>query len=189
MGAYVLDGGPTLNPSTYDLLAGIHKVPCESVILLPNSPNVVMAAERAADLSDKQVYVVPTTAQQTGLSLCVAFESDRDIDRNVVSMQNALTVVRWGAVAPAGRDDSQGRFRRGEAIGFIKDELVVWGKPQPTLIAVLEDLANNAELLTCIAGIDAPLAPDLITDLAPQGIEVEHSDGGQPHYWWLLTAE
>src|ERR671934_13132 len=55
-GAHALDGGPTLNPSTYDLLAGVHAVAAEQVVVLPNSPNVIMAAEKAADLSDKQVY-------------------------------------------------------------------------------------------------------------------------------------
>src|SRR5439155_950896 len=60
LGVRVLDGGPTLNPSTHELLAGIHAVPAEEVVVLPNSPNVIMAAERAAELSDKVVRVVPT---------------------------------------------------------------------------------------------------------------------------------
>ena len=59
LGVHTIDGGPTLNPSTYELLAGIHEVPAEEVVVLPGSANVVMAAERAAELSDKQVLVVP----------------------------------------------------------------------------------------------------------------------------------
>ena len=58
LGAHVLDGGPTLNPSTHELLAGIHEVPAEEVVVLPDSPNVVMAAERAAELSEKVVHVL-----------------------------------------------------------------------------------------------------------------------------------
>ena len=65
---HVLDGGPTMNPSTYDLLAGIHAVPAEEVVVLPNSANVIMAAERAAELSEKQVLVVPHASQQAGLA-------------------------------------------------------------------------------------------------------------------------
>src|SRR6185312_16794878 len=64
LGVHALDGGATLNPSTYDLLAGIHAVPAEEVVVLPNSANVIMAAEHAARLSDKQVLVAPTTSQQ-----------------------------------------------------------------------------------------------------------------------------
>ncbi len=72
LGVQTIDGGPTLNPSTYDLLAGIHDVPAEEVVLLTNSANVIMAAEHAAKLSDKQVLVAPTTSQQAGLSAAVA---------------------------------------------------------------------------------------------------------------------
>ncbi len=75
LGATPLPGGPTLNPSTYELLAGIHDVPAEEVVVLPNSPNVLMAAERAAELSDKRVFVVPTRSQQAGLAAAVALDS------------------------------------------------------------------------------------------------------------------
>ena len=61
-----VDGGPTLNPSTYDLLAGIHEVPAEEVVVLPNSANVIMAAERAAELSEKQVHVVRRARSRPG---------------------------------------------------------------------------------------------------------------------------
>src|SRR4051794_3709715 len=74
LGATPLDGGPTLNPSTYELLAGIHSVAAEQVVVLPNSANVRMAAERAADLSDKVVIVVPSRSQQAGLAAAVTLE-------------------------------------------------------------------------------------------------------------------
>jgi len=74
LGIRVIDGGPTLNPSTYDLLAAIHAVPAEQVVVLPNSPNVFMAAERAAELSDKQVSVVQSRSQQAGLAAAVSLD-------------------------------------------------------------------------------------------------------------------
>src|SRR3954454_7586246 len=77
LGCDVLDGGSTLNPSTYELLAGIHAVPAEEVVVLPNSPNVFMAAERAADLSDKSVSVVASRSQQAGLVAAVSLQPDR----------------------------------------------------------------------------------------------------------------
>ena len=76
LGVHTIDGGPTLNPSTYDLLAAIHQVPAEEVVLLTNSPNVIMAGEHAARLSDKQVLLAPTTSQQAGLAAAVAHSGD-----------------------------------------------------------------------------------------------------------------
>ncbi|MDX6660879.1 MAG: fatty acid kinase [Solirubrobacteraceae bacterium] len=189
LGLHTLDGGLTLNPSTYDLLAGIHAVPAEAVVVLPNSSNVVMAAERAADLSDKRVVVVPTRSQQAGLAAAVALEPGHDVESNADGMRAALERVRTGAVAPAARDDGQGRFRTGEAVGFVDEKIVAWGEPEPTLRAVFDRLGGGAELLTCIAGDGAPLPEERVARLAPAGVELECSDGGQPSYWWLVAAE
>jgi uncharacterized protein len=104
-------------------------------------------------------------------------------------MREALEHLRTGAVAPAARDDREGRFAIGEAVGFVEEELVAWGEPEATLRAVLDRLADDAELITCIAGEGAPLDPDGVASLAPDGVELELSAGGQPSYWWLLSAE
>ena len=188
-GVRVLDGGPTLNPSTYDLLAAIHAVPAEQVIVLPNSANVVMAAERAAELSDKAVMVVASGSQQAGLAAAVGLDPDRPAQANASTMQEALANLRTGAVAPAARDDVQGRFRTGDAIGFVDDELVAWGDPSETLRDVLARLSDDAELITCLRGDDAPLDDEAVHELASDGVELELSVGGQPKYWWLLSAE
>jgi DAK2 domain fusion protein YloV len=188
MGADVLDGGATLNPSTHELLAGIHSVPAEEVVVLPNSPNVIMAAERAADLSDKHVVVVPTRSQQAGLAAAVALQPDRSARENAEAMERELAEIRTGAVAQAARDDVQGRFAVGDAVGFVDDEIVAWGQPEPTLRAVLEAIASDAELLTCIAGDGAPLDEAVVRGLVPEGVELECSVGGQPSYWWLVSA-
>jgi hypothetical protein len=97
--------------------------------------------------------------------------------------------VRTGAVAPAAREDVAGRFAVGDAVGFVDDELVAWGDAAPTLEAVLDALATDAELVTCLAGEDAPLNGDAVAALAPAGVELELEEGGQPAYWWLLSAE
>jgi dihydroxyacetone kinase-like predicted kinase len=178
-----------LNPSTYELLAGIHAVAAEEVVVLPNSANVIMAAERAAELSEKTVVVIPTRSQQTGLVAAVGLDPARSAQENAEAMQRALTGVRTGAVAPAARDDAQGRFRQGEAVGFVDEKLVVWGEARDTLRGVLERLADHAELITCLRGADAPLDDDEVNALAAGEVEFELSHGGQPSYWWLLSAE
>ena len=192
LGATPLPGGPTLNPSTYELLAGIHDVPTEQVVVLPNSPNVLMAAERAAELSDKKVVVVPTRSQQAGLAAAVALDPGRGADENGAAMIAALEPVRTGAVTEAARDDAEGRparFHRGDAVGFIDERLVAWGEPSETLEAVLGELGREAELLTLIEGAGAPLDGAAVTALAPNGVELELSWGGQPAYWYLIAAE
>jgi DAK2 domain fusion protein YloV len=189
VGATPLDGGPTLNPSTYELLAGIHSVQAEEVVVLPNSANVFMAAERAAELSDKTVCVVASRSQQAGLAAAVAVEPGRGAKENADAMAEALEAVRTGAVTEAARDDGEQRFRAGEAIGFVDEQLVAWGEPEETLRQVLASLGSEAELLTLIAGPGAPLGEDQIAALVPEGVEYELSDGGQPSYWWLVAAE
>jgi DAK2 domain fusion protein YloV len=188
-GVHVLDGGRTLNPSTYDLLAAIHATDAEEVVVLPNSPNVLMAAERAAALSDKTVEVVPSRSQQAGLAAAVSLDPARGAAENAAAMSATLERVRTGAVAPAARDDAKGRFREGEAVGFVEEEIVAWGAPRETLRGVLEQLADHAELITCLRGADAPLDDETVQALALGEVEFELSDGGQESYWWLLSAE
>ena len=189
LGVRVLDGGPTLNPSTYDLLAAIHAVPAEEVVVLPNSPNVVMAAERAAELSEKDVLVVLSRSQQAGLAAAVSLDPNGSAERNAKAMSQTLERIRTGAVAPAARDDAQGRFREGDAVGFVEEKLIAWGRPRETLRGVLERLAENAELITCLRGAEAPLDDHTVQALAAGEVEFELSNGGQSSYWWLLSAE
>ncbi len=189
LGVAVLDGGPTLNPSTYELLAGIHDVPAEEVVVLPNSPNVVMAAAHAAELSEKVVHVSAARSQQAGLAAALALDPLRSAADNLAAVDAALEHLRTGAVAPAARDDNEGRFAVGEAVGFVDDAIVAWGEPGPTLGAVLDALGAGAELLTCIAGEGAPLDEASVRALGPGGVELECEVGGQPSYWWLVAAE
>ena len=189
LGVQSLDGGATLNPSTYDLLAAIHAIPSEEVVVLPNSANVVMAAERAAELSDKAVSVVQSHSPQAGLAAAVSLDPGRSAKENAAAMERTLERVRTGAVAPAARDDAQGRFREGDAVGFVEDKIVAWGRPREALRAVLEQLAANAELITCLRGVAAPLDDGTVQALAAGEAEFELSDGGQESYWWLLSAE
>ena len=189
LGAHTVDGGPTLNPSTMEILAAIHDVPAEEVVVLPNSPNVIMAAERAAELSDKLVLVVPTRSQQAGLTAAVALDPARSAEENGVAMHDAVVELSIGSVAPAARDDVHGRFVAGDAVGFVDEEIIAWGDAEATLRAVIHSLARNRELVTCISGEGAPLGEDRILALAPDDVELEVRDGGQPAYWWLLAAE
>jgi fatty acid kinase len=189
LGVHTIDGGPTLNPSTYELLAGIHEVPAEEVVVLPSSPNVVMAAERAAELSEKQVTVVPSRSQQASLAAAVALQADRGLRENASAMLQALDAVRTGSVAEAARADAGGRFEHGDAVGFVEEQLVAWGEPLPTLRTVLEKLSGEAELVSVLAGAQAPVALSDLEGIMDGHVELELRHGGQSAYWWLLAAE
>ena len=189
MGATVVPGGETLNPSTAELLAGIRAVPVEDVLVLPNSSNVIMAAERACGLSEKRAVVLPTRTQQEGLLALIEFSGEADLETNRKRLEESVADITVGGVAPAGRDDAQGRFRRGDAVGFKDGEIVAWGGSGSTLASTIERLATDAELVTVIAGDGAPIPLDQIDDHSPGGVELELHEGGQPSWWWLLAAQ
>jgi fatty acid kinase len=189
LGAHVVPGGETLNPSTYELLAGIHEVPAAEVLVFPSSSNVVMAAERACELSEKPAQVVAATSLQKSLLTLVELDPDAAAADNAERLEDALASITNGGVAPAARDDAQGRFRMGDAVGFVEGEIVAWGGSGSTLAATIEKLAEQAEIVTVIAGDGAPIPLDEIDTHVPDGVEIEIHEGGQPSWWWLLAAQ
>ena len=189
LGAYVVDGGPTMNPSTYDLLAGIHAVGAHEAIVLPNSPNVRLAAERAAELSEIPASVVPTRSQQQGLLALIAFDSGQPAAANHEAVGEAAESLSTGGVARAARDDGQGRFSEGDAVGYAGEDLVAWGEPAAVVREVLAQVGADAEVITVMAGEGAPLDEGAIETLAPDGPELEQHDGGQSAWWYLVAAE
>ena len=192
LGALVVDGGPTLNPPTKDLLAAIESCLADEVVLLPNSGNVLMAAEEAARLAGEAgrvIEVVPSESQQAALAALVEFEPADDAATNARRIEAGLASVRVGAVAPAARDDGEGRFRRGDSVGFAEDELVAWGGAGSTLVATVAALAGNAEIVTVIEGAEAPLALAELDLELPNGAELELHRGGTPNYSWLIAAQ
>jgi DAK2 domain fusion protein YloV len=189
LGAHVVDGGATLNPSTFDILAGIHAVNATEAIVLPNSSNVILAAERAAELSEKPAHVVPTRAQQAGLAALLAFDPSRPAEANATAVGEALDGLATGGVARAARDDASGRFKEGDAVGYAGERMVAWGPPEKTLSAVLGEVCGGCEVATVISGEGAPLDEDAVAALVPEGVELDHHEGGQPAWWWLIAAE
>jgi DAK2 domain fusion protein YloV len=189
LGAYVVDGGPTLNPSPHELLRGIDDLGADEVLVLANSANVVLAAQQAAEMTDRVAHVVPSTSQQAGLTALVELDAELDAAGNAERLGEALVAIRAGAVAPAGRDDPKGRFKRGDAVGFIGDEIVAWGGAGSTLAMTVERISESAEIVTVIEGDGAPIPLEALPVSLPEGADLELRHGGQPHYWWLLAAQ
>ncbi len=158
LGAHVLDGGPTLNPSTYELLAGIHEVPAEQVVVLPNSPNVRDGgrARRRAGREGRRRRADPLPAGgpgRGGRPRSVA-DGGRERRRDGGRARRVCAPAasrRPRAPTPPGASPSATRSASSD------EELVAWGEAEPTLGAVLEALGADAELVTVIAGDGAPL--------------------------------
>ncbi len=189
LGAHVIDGGPTMNPSTNDLLKGIEAAGTDEVVVLPNSKNVIMAAEEAARLSEREVRVVPSVSQQAALAALVEHDPSATAEDNAARLAEALSYVRTGGVAPAAKDDVDGRFVRGDTVGFEGEEVIAWGGSGSTLASTVARLADGAEIVTVIEGEMPPIAlGDLNLDL-PDGVELEFHRGGQPSWYWLIAAQ
>ncbi|HVC06621.1 MAG TPA: DAK2 domain-containing protein [Solirubrobacterales bacterium] len=189
LGANVVPCGETLNPSTYELLAGIHEVPAEEVLVLPSSSNVAMAAERACELSEKPALVLAAHSQQAGLLALVELDPAESAEVNARRLGEVLGRIATGGVAPAAREDPGGRFRQGDAVGFVEGEIVAWGPAGSTLARTIAQLAEGAEIVSVIVGEGAPIPlPDLHAQL-PAGVQIEAHQGGQPSWWWLLAAQ
>ncbi len=187
LGAVVVDGGPTLNPSTNDILKAIESVAAREVLVLPNSADVVLAARGAAELASKETVVVGSDSQQGALAALVELDPDASAAENAQRLEDVLTEIRTGSVAPAVKDDADGRFAAGDCVGFEGEEVVAWGAPAETLNRTLGLVADGAEIVTVIAGEKAPIEAGEIT--APDGVELETQYGGQRHYYWLIAAQ
>jgi DAK2 domain fusion protein YloV len=193
--AHVVDGGRSMNPSAAELVAAIGAAPSREALVLPNNPNVVLAARQAAELADKPVRVVTATSIPAGLAALVAFEPELRADDNASAMEQVLSATATGAVTIASRDVQLDGLavKAGAYLGLLEGEPVAGGERFVEVArAVVERLlAEPRDVLTLLTGEDAPPLTALLRAVE-QGhpeIELDIHEGGQPHYPLLLGAE
>jgi DAK2 domain fusion protein YloV len=195
LGAACVEGGETMNPSTANILAEIEALPEKEVVVLPNSKNVVLAAEQAAEAAEKTVRVVPTRTLQAGLGALVAFDPHRPVDENAPEMEAAANSVRSGGVARASRSATIGpvEVEQGQFLGLVDGEPITAGPTlDPVAREVVERLLGEAsEVLTVLLGDGAQDADELVEAVhtAHPELEIEVHEGGQPHYPLLFGVE
>ncbi len=189
LGVGVVPGGPKLNPSTKEILAAIEEAPGAAAVVLPNSPNVVLAAEEAGRTAAKHVVVAPCHSPQAAAEVLTVADMAQDADDLAGELTELLGGVRTSAVAEAARADRDGRFAVGDAIGLVGDEVVAWGSPAEALRGAVEAIADDAEVLTVFGGASPPLTLAEVERLVPDGLEVTLLEGGQQTHWWLLAAQ
>ena len=191
----IVEGGQSMNPAAADLLAAIERARADDVIVLPNNPNVVLAAEQAAELSDKRVRVIRTDSIPAGLAALVAFDPSRDADANVAEMEEALAAVATGAVTVASKDAQLNglRIRKGNFLGLAGGEPIAEGESfDEVAAAVVERLLTEPRgVMTLLTGAEEPDLAPLIARVEAQhpDVELEVHEGGQPLYPLLLSAE
>jgi DAK2 domain fusion protein YloV len=195
LGAVVVDGGPSMNPSTAQIVAALKATDSPEAIVLPNDGNVVAAAEQAAALVAKPVDVVPTRSLQAGLAALVAFDGDRSAAENAEQLTEALAGIATGAVTTASRDVvvDGAHVRAGDYLGLLDDEPMTGGASfHDVAEAIVERLlAQPRDVLTLLVGRDEPPLEELlraIEERHPQ-VELEVHRGGQPLYQLLIVAE
>ncbi len=195
LGARIVDGGATMNPSTAEILAAIESAPGAEAVVLPNNRNVIMSAEQAAEHSPKPVRVVPTVSIQAGLAAMVAFDPEKTAEENAIEMNEVLSEVATGAVTVASRDVEMNglAIRKGSFLGLVDGEAVAGGDGfDEVATAVAERLLDRPRgVLTMLTGADAPVLNGVLSRLEAghPDVELEVHEGGQPHYPLLLSAE
>ncbi len=195
--AAVVQGGQSANPSTGELLQAIERVNAVETLLLPNNPNVIMAARQVAGMTSRTVHVVPTRNAAEGIAALLALDPSRDGEANVDDMTAAGRAIESLTVTTAIRDAkvSGRKVRRGQTIVLDPDDglVAVNGDRDRAIETAVRGLRPGIELITLFYGDGAELAEAELTARrisgALDGVEVEVRHGGQPHYRYLISAE
>jgi DAK2 domain fusion protein YloV len=195
--ATVVQGGQSANPSTGELLAAVVTVPAREILLLPNNPNVVLAARQVASMTERPVAVVPTRNAAEGFAALLALDPNLDAATNVQPMTEAGRAIQTFVVTEAVRDATIGgrKVKHGQTIALDPDDglIAVDNDRARCVLAATAALRPGFELVTVFYGDGATLAEAETmahrVGTAFPGTEVELRHGGQPHYRYLISAE
>ena len=193
----IIEGGQTMNPSTEDILKAIEQTPAEVVFVLPNNKNIIMAAQAAQELATREVVVVPTKTVPQGITAMLSFDETQSASENAELMTESLAGVTTMQITYAARNsDFEGRdIHEGEYLALYNGALL---GNSPDLDALLSAMAEKTaeegkEFINIFYGADttpeqASHAAELFTKALPNA-EVNVLSGGQPIYYYLISAE
>lgn len=193
----VIEGGQSMNPSTEDLVAAIQQAPASKVIVLPNNKNVILTAQQAAEMTDKEVAVVPTKTIPQGLAAMLAFNQEESLEENVSKMEAALRGVQTGEVTYAVRNSRINGLEidENDILGLADGEIKVVGKARTavTLDLITAMASEDAGLITLYWGQDVEQGEvdELVNQLEKQypDYDIEIHYGGQPLYYYIISVE
>ena len=194
---YVVAGGQTMNPSTEDFLKGIDKVGGKVIYLIPNNSNIILSAEQARDISDRDVIVIPSKSVPQGIAAMLAFNGDLDKDENKENMIEAIGSVIDASVTYAVRDTTIGgkEIHKDDIIGIAAKEIITSGKTVFDVVTETVDklMDEDISLVTLFYGEDvkaedAEEARQAIEEKYPD-IDIDVIEGDQPIYYYILSLE
>ena len=194
---YVIEGGQTMNPSAEDIAAAADKVAAETVFVLPNNKNIILAAELAKDLSRRNIVVVPTTSVAQGITAAINLSPEDSIETNLANMTTAIDTVQSGSVTYAVRSTHIDGFKlkEGDIIGLNDKNIVAKGDDISQVTEdVIEKMVNDETMnISLFFGqevqeVEAQVLAEKLSKKYPD-IEVDFHYGGQPLYYYLISSE
>lgn len=193
----IIEGGQTMNPSTQEILASFENLPTDQVIILPNNKNIILAAKQAAELTVKQVAVIPTVSAPQGISALFAYEREGDFEKIAAGMETALSDIQTIEITIATRSvEIDGvNVEEGQSIALLNGRLAVSGDSLETVLMEALEKADldEAELVTFYYGEDLNAnQANRLADVVRkrwEHLEFEMHEGGQPHYQLIISVE
>lgn len=193
----IIVGGQTMNPSAADIASAADKVPARNVFVFPNNKNIILAAEQANDLTNKNLIIIPTRSVPEGISASIAFDPDGSVEDNTEAMNDAIKNVKSGGVTYAVRDTHVDGFDLsvGEIIGLDDKAILAKGSQvgQTTEDLIEKMMDDNTMTITLFYGEDikeeeANALQESLSEKYPD-CEVTVAYGGQPIYYYLVSLE
>ena len=193
----IISGGQTMNPSTQDILEAVNKVPAETVFVLPNNKNIIMAAQQVDGLTPKNVVVIPSKTVPQGVTAMLNFDPEGTVEANTEAMTAALTTVETMQITYAARNSDFDGYdiHEGDYLAMVGSSLFGTSQDINVLLRSLAEKVRDEgkEYVTIYYGCDtkekyAQKTADLFADICPQA-EVNLINGGQPVYYYLISAE
>lgn len=193
----VIEGGQTMNPSTEDIVDAVKSVNADTVFILPNNSNIIMAANQAASVVDEQVFVIPAKTVPQGMSALLAFNPDQEAEANEANMLSAIQQVKSGQVTFSVRDTHiDGKdIKKGDFMGILNGTIIGTSENQLSAAKMLlsEMIGEDDGIVTILYGEDASQeeAEQLEAFLSEkyEEIEVEIHNGKQPLYSYIVSVE
>ena len=193
----IISGGQTMNPSTQDILTAVNQVPAETVFVLPNNKNIIMAAEQVDALTEKNVVVIPSKTVPQGITAMLSFNPEGSLEENTEALTEALATVDTMQITYAARNSDFDGFdiHEGDYMALYGSQLFSTSKDIRVLLRALAQKVRDdgKEYITIYYGADvkerhAQKAADIFADICPDA-DVNLIRGGQPVYYYMISAE
>ncbi|MBE6896701.1 MAG: DAK2 domain-containing protein [Ruminococcaceae bacterium] len=193
----VVEGGQTMNPSTEDIISAVYKTPSEVVYVLPNNKNIYMAAKQASEIiEEKQVIVIRTTSVPQGISSMLAFDESASVEDNTANMKEAKDAVFTASMTFAARDSvfENSEIHEGQTLGLVEGKVKYVEDTRNSCMEKIASDLSDYSYITLFYGCDVEESEaeemcEYLRSVLPSDKEVVLVNGGQPVYYYLISAE